>query len=213
MPERNSSALPRSIPILKSSSSRRRNPPGPPSPPSFPVWPALSRSPFNHSPRKPWPNRPMLCSWLCHIPHHWLRSRPVRKPELVVDLSADYRLKDPAAYERWYQTPHTHPHLLKEAPSMDYLNCIEKPSPKRSWSRRPAATRRQPFYNWRRCSHRIWSNRILSSSMPSQASPAPDEVRPSPIIFPKPMSRLSPIRSVNIATFLKLSRNSGAAAT
>lgn len=33
----------------------------------------------------------------------------------VVDLSADYRLKDPATYERWYQTPHTHAHLLKDA--------------------------------------------------------------------------------------------------
>jgi len=33
----------------------------------------------------------------------------------VVDLSADYRLKDPAAYERWYQTAHTHAHLLQSA--------------------------------------------------------------------------------------------------
>lgn len=35
--------------------------------------------------------------------------------KLVVDLSADYRLKDVAAYEQWYQTPHTHPSLLREA--------------------------------------------------------------------------------------------------
>lgn len=33
----------------------------------------------------------------------------------VVDLSADYRLKDVAAYEKWYQTSHTYPHLLTEA--------------------------------------------------------------------------------------------------
>ncbi len=33
----------------------------------------------------------------------------------VVDLSADYRLKDVAAYERWYKTPHTQSALLKEA--------------------------------------------------------------------------------------------------
>lgn len=33
----------------------------------------------------------------------------------VIDLSADYRLKDPGLYEAWYQTPHPHPHLLKEA--------------------------------------------------------------------------------------------------
>jgi len=35
--------------------------------------------------------------------------------KLVVDLSADYRLKDVAAYEQWYQAPHTHPRLLEEA--------------------------------------------------------------------------------------------------
>lgn len=35
--------------------------------------------------------------------------------KLVVDLSADYRLKDVAAYEQWYQTPHAHPGLLAEA--------------------------------------------------------------------------------------------------
>ncbi|MBI3357183.1 MAG: N-acetyl-gamma-glutamyl-phosphate reductase [Nitrospirae bacterium] len=34
---------------------------------------------------------------------------------LVVDLSADYRLKDVTAYEKWYQTPHAHPQLLREA--------------------------------------------------------------------------------------------------
>ena len=32
----------------------------------------------------------------------------------VVDLSADYRLRDPAVYEAWYQK-HTSPHLLPEA--------------------------------------------------------------------------------------------------
>jgi N-acetyl-gamma-glutamyl-phosphate reductase len=36
-----------------------------------------------------------------------------RKP--VVDLSADYRLKDAAAYETWYQTSHPHPELLRRA--------------------------------------------------------------------------------------------------
>ena len=35
--------------------------------------------------------------------------------KLVVDLSADYRLKDAATYENWYKTPHLHPHLLREA--------------------------------------------------------------------------------------------------
>ena len=31
----------------------------------------------------------------------------------VLDLSADYRLSDPAVYEAWYNTPHTSPELLK----------------------------------------------------------------------------------------------------
>jgi N-acetyl-gamma-glutamyl-phosphate reductase len=35
--------------------------------------------------------------------------------KLVVDLSADYRLKDVGTYEKWYQTPHAHPHLLQAA--------------------------------------------------------------------------------------------------
>ncbi len=33
----------------------------------------------------------------------------------VFDLSADYRLKDAAVYEAWYETAHTSPHLLGEA--------------------------------------------------------------------------------------------------
>jgi N-acetyl-gamma-glutamyl-phosphate reductase len=35
--------------------------------------------------------------------------------KFVVDLSADYRLKNSALYEQWYQTQHTHAQLLKEA--------------------------------------------------------------------------------------------------
>lgn len=33
----------------------------------------------------------------------------------VVDLSADFRLKDAAVYERWYKIPHTAPELLPQA--------------------------------------------------------------------------------------------------
>jgi N-acetyl-gamma-glutamyl-phosphate reductase len=33
----------------------------------------------------------------------------------VIDLSADYRLKDSRLFEHWYQTPHSHPDLLKQA--------------------------------------------------------------------------------------------------
>lgn len=44
-----------------------------------------------------------------------------RAPELlkrgvtVIDLSADFRLKDPAVYEEWYKTSHTAPELLEKA--------------------------------------------------------------------------------------------------
>lgn len=33
----------------------------------------------------------------------------------VIDLSADFRLKDPRTYETWYQTPHAHPDLIEQA--------------------------------------------------------------------------------------------------
>jgi N-acetyl-gamma-glutamyl-phosphate reductase len=33
----------------------------------------------------------------------------------VIDLSADFRLKDPGAFEHWYQAAHSHPDLLKQA--------------------------------------------------------------------------------------------------
>jgi N-acetyl-gamma-glutamyl-phosphate reductase len=39
----------------------------------------------------------------------------IKAGKLVVDLSADYRLKDVATYEKWYQTPHAHPQLVRDA--------------------------------------------------------------------------------------------------
>src|SRR5882762_11905028 len=39
-----------------------------------------------------------------------------RNPNLtIVDLSADFRLKDPNAYAQWYGHPHPHPELLPQA--------------------------------------------------------------------------------------------------
>ena len=35
--------------------------------------------------------------------------------KLIVDLSADFRLKDPAVYKEWYKAEHTSPQLLTEA--------------------------------------------------------------------------------------------------
>ncbi|MBA2848777.1 N-acetyl-gamma-glutamyl-phosphate reductase [Thermosulfuriphilus ammonigenes] len=54
----------------------------------------------------------------CCVPH---RAAMAIVPDLlaagvkVVDFSADFRLKDPATYERWYETKHTAPELLDEA--------------------------------------------------------------------------------------------------
>ncbi|MFI5338289.1 MAG: N-acetyl-gamma-glutamyl-phosphate reductase [Candidatus Methylomirabilales bacterium] len=39
----------------------------------------------------------------------------IQRGTRVLDLSADYRLKDAAAYPRWYKVEHVAPHLLKEA--------------------------------------------------------------------------------------------------
>ncbi|GMT42818.1 MAG: hypothetical protein IEMM0002_1229 [bacterium] len=37
------------------------------------------------------------------------------KGKVVIDLSADFRLKDPKVYEKWYSTAHSAPELLKDA--------------------------------------------------------------------------------------------------
>ena len=42
-------------------------------------------------------------------------ARMLEKDVRVVDLSADFRLKDVAEYQRWYQTTHSVPELLNEA--------------------------------------------------------------------------------------------------
>ena len=39
----------------------------------------------------------------------------VRKGKLVIDLSADYRLRDPLLYEEWYKTPHEYKATLRKA--------------------------------------------------------------------------------------------------
>lgn len=39
----------------------------------------------------------------------------LKNDKKVIDLSADFRIKDPKTYEKWYQVPHLEPTLLKEA--------------------------------------------------------------------------------------------------
>ncbi|RVT85266.1 N-acetyl-gamma-glutamyl-phosphate reductase [Rhodobacteraceae bacterium CCMM004] len=53
----------------------------------------------------------------CALPHATSQEVIAALPAdlKVVDLSADFRLRDPAAYETWYGKPHAAPELQKEA--------------------------------------------------------------------------------------------------
>ena len=53
----------------------------------------------------------------CALPHATSQAVVAALPRdlRVVDLSADFRLRDPAAYERWYGAPHAAPDLQAEA--------------------------------------------------------------------------------------------------
>ena len=56
-----------------------------------------------------------LC--FCALPHATTQDVVAALPRdlKIVDLSADFRLRDPAAYERWYGQPHAQPELQEEA--------------------------------------------------------------------------------------------------
>jgi len=56
-----------------------------------------------------------LC--FCALPHATSQAVIATLPRdlRIVDLSADFRLRDPAAYERWYGKPHAAPDLQAEA--------------------------------------------------------------------------------------------------
>ncbi len=53
----------------------------------------------------------------CALPHATSQAVIAELPRevWVVDLSADFRLRDPEAYEKWYGKPHSAPELQKEA--------------------------------------------------------------------------------------------------
>ncbi len=53
----------------------------------------------------------------CALPHATSQAviRELPKDVKIVDLSADFRLRDPAAYEKWYGKPHSAPELQGEA--------------------------------------------------------------------------------------------------
>lgn len=56
-----------------------------------------------------------LC--FCALPHATTQEVVARLPRTlrIVDLSADFRLRDPAEYARWYGQPHSQPELQREA--------------------------------------------------------------------------------------------------
>ena len=56
-----------------------------------------------------------LC--FCALPHGTTQQVIAALPRnlKIVDLSADFRLRDPAAYQQWYGQPHTQPDLQAEA--------------------------------------------------------------------------------------------------
>lgn len=56
-----------------------------------------------------------LC--FCALPHKTSQEVIAALPRdlKIVDLSADFRLRDPSAYEKWYGNPHAAPEVQKEA--------------------------------------------------------------------------------------------------
>ncbi len=56
-----------------------------------------------------------LC--FCALPHATTQEVIAKLPKSlrIVDLSADFRLRDPAEYEKWYGQPHSQPDLQEEA--------------------------------------------------------------------------------------------------
>ncbi|MES2914619.1 MAG: N-acetyl-gamma-glutamyl-phosphate reductase [Pseudomonadota bacterium] len=56
-----------------------------------------------------------LC--FCALPHATTQEVVAKLPKTlkIVDLSADFRLRDPAEYEKWYGQPHTAVEIQKEA--------------------------------------------------------------------------------------------------
>jgi N-acetyl-gamma-glutamyl-phosphate reductase len=53
----------------------------------------------------------------CALPHATSQAviSELPDPVRIVDLSADFRLRDPATYEKWYGKPHSAPELQKQA--------------------------------------------------------------------------------------------------
>ena len=74
---------------------------------------------------------------------------------LVVDLAADFRLREPDLYPRWYGSEHRCPDLLAEAVTGS-PSCFRTSCPAPLWWRRPGATPRPPPWPWPRWSGPGW---------------------------------------------------------
>ena len=61
------------------------------------------------------PDAELVFTCLPHTEAMAVVPRLLEQGSTVIDLSADFRLRDAASYERWYGTPHSAPDLLAEA--------------------------------------------------------------------------------------------------
>ena len=77
------------------------------------------------------------------------RRRCAGSGSLVVDLSADFRLRDLPTYERWYGE-HGAPELLDERRLRPHRALPRRSCARPSWSPTPAATRPRRCWRWRR---------------------------------------------------------------
>ncbi len=108
----------------------------------------------------------------CALPHGTtqtsLKAAMDAKPDLkVVDLSADFRLADPAMYAHWYGHAHQAEALQTEAVYGLTEIHRERGRQAHGWSATRAATPRPRCSRWSRWSARAWWTRTTSSSTPS----------------------------------------------
>ena len=88
----------------------------------------------------------------CALPHATSQEVIARLPRnlKVVDLSADFRLRDPAVYEHWYGHPHLALDLQAEA-VYGLTEFYRDGSAPPGWSPAPDATRRPASTRCCRC--------------------------------------------------------------
>lgn len=96
----------------------------------------------------------------------------VKAGKKFIDLGADFRLDDPAAYTAWYGCEVLYPELHKAAP-YGLPSCSAPTSRARRWWATPGATRpASPSASPRRCGPGWWRRAALSATQ-NPASPAP----------------------------------------